>query len=184
LEITMTFTTALIASATALFATAASAQIAPEIIRGQLSPELLQLANAPAAKVQVATCPAGFNEVFENQKLSCERHIRQLDDVKCPSSFPNFTARNVSQGTDRDLCAKAGINISSDGSLANFRNGTDYVFIPANGVRNGTSFLARHPNATAADGWTVNTSNAGASGIIDRYQRVLTIKRSPILVNP
>jgi hypothetical protein len=179
----MKFTIALIASATALFATAASAQINPEVIRGQLSPELLQLTNSPA-KVQVATCPAGFSEVFENQKLSCERKVRQLDDVKCPSNFPNFTARNVSQGTDRDLCAKAGINITSDGSLANFRPGTDFVFIPANGVRNGTSFLARHPNATAADGWTVNVSNAGSSGIIDRYQRVLTIKRSPILVNP
>ena len=97
---------------------------------------------------------------------------------------PCFTARNVSVGSDRDLCAKAGVNISSDGALTNFRNGTDFVFIPADGVRAGVSFLLHHPNAVDSDGWTVNSSNSGASGITDRYQRTLVIKATPILVNP
>lgn len=178
----MKHATTLSALATALLASAAFAQT-PEVIRGSLPSNLANLLK-PASPVQVATCPAGFNEKFANQKLACERLITQRDDVKCPSNFPNFTARNVSVGSDRDLCAKAGINISSDGPLTNFRNGTDYVFIPVDGVRAGVSFLAHHPNATDADGWRVNTTNTGSSGIIDRYQRTLTIKATPILVNP
>ncbi len=166
----------------ALLSTVAMAQ-APTIIRGALPSDLSALLK-PASPVKVATCPPAFNEKFANQKLACERNVTQRDDVKCPSNFPNFTARNVSVGTDRDLCAKAGVVITSDGALTNFRNGTDYVFILADGVRAGVSFLAHHPNAVDSDGWTVNTSNSGASGITDRYQRTLVLKATPILVNP
>lgn len=170
------------ALATALLTSVAMAQ-SPTIIRGALPSDLSALLK-PASPVKVATCPAGFNEKFANQKLACERNVTQRDDVKCPAAFPNFTARNVSVGSDRDLCAKAGVNISSDGALTNFRNGTDFVFIPADGVRAGVSFLLHHPNAVDSDGWTVNSSNSGASGITDRYQRTLVIKATPILVNP
>ena len=173
---------ALSALAAGLVTSVAMAQ-APEIIRGQLPSNLAQLLK-PASPIQVATCPAGFNEKFANQKLACEKNITQRDDVKCPSNFPNFTARNVSVGTDRDLCAKTGVVITSDGALTNFRNGVDYVFIPFDGVRNGVSFLLHNPNAVDSDGWRVNTSNSGASGITDRYQRTLIIKATPILVNP
>lgn len=170
------------ALATTLVATVSMAQ-APEVFRGALPSNLAALLK-PASPVQVATCPAGFAEKFANQKLACEKNITQRDDVKCPSNFPNFTARNVAVGSDRDLCAKAGVVITSDGSLANFRNGTDFVFIPTDGVRAGVSFLLHHPNAVDSDGWRVNTSNSGASGITDRYQRTLVIKATPILVNP
>ncbi len=170
------------ALAASLLATAAMAQT-PEIIRGALPANLAQLLR-PAAPIQVATCPAGFAERFANQKLSCERHIVQRDDVKCPSSTPNYVARNVSVGTDRDICTKAGVVITSDGSLTNFRNGVDYVFIPGNGERNGVSFLAHHPSVTPSDGWHVNTNNNDSNGIADRYERTLTIKATPILVNP
>ena len=170
------------ALATSLVATITMAQ-APEVIRGALPSNLAALLK-PASPVQVATCPASFTEKYANQKLACEKNITQRDDVKCPSNFPNFTARNVSVGTDRDLCAKTGVVITSDGSLANFRSGTDFVFIPVDGVRAGVSFLAHHPNAVDSDGWRVNTTNPGASGITDRYQRTLVIKATPILVNP
>lgn len=170
------------ALATALLTSVAMAQT-PTIIRGALPADLTALLK-PASPAKVASCPAGFNEKFANQKLACERNVTQRDDVKCPAAFPNFTARNVSVGSDRDLCAKAGVNISSDGALTNFRNGTDFVFIPADGLRSGVSLLLHHLNAPDADGWTVNTSNSGSSGIIGRYQRTLVMKATPILVNP
>lgn len=176
---------ALAAAAAAFTALPAAAQLQlqlqPEVLRGKLPADLAATLRAP---VQVATCPAPFREVFANERLSCEKRITQRANVQCPAAFPNFTARNVSNGSDRDLCAKAGVNISSDGSLANFRNGTDYVFLPANGVRNGVSFVANHPEATPEDGWEINVSNSGSSGIIDRYQRTLTLRKTPILVNP
>ena len=171
------------AAAATLAALPAMAQVQPEILRGKLPADLAAhlRVNAP---VQVATCPAPFREVFANQRLSCERPVILRANVQCPGNFPNFTARNVTAGTDRDLCAKAGVNISSDGSLANFRVNTDYVFVPRNGVRNGVSFVAGHPDAVVGDGWEINDSNGGASGIIDRYQRTLTLRKTPILVNP
>ncbi|MBL8304546.1 MAG: hypothetical protein JNM26_17480 [Ideonella sp.] len=156
-------------------------QLQPEVLRGKLPADLAATLRAP---VQVATCPAPFREVFANERLSCEKRIIQRADVQCPAAFPNFTARNVSVGTDRDLCAKAGVVITSDGNLNNFRNGVDYVFVPANGVRNGVSFVAGHPDATPTDGWAINDSNVDRSGIIDRYQRTLTLRKTPILVNP
>lgn len=128
---------------------------------------------------KAASCPARFSGAVENGKFVCSREVVQLSDIKCPTAFPNFVARSVSQGTDRDLCAAAGRNLSSDGSLSNFRVGVDYVFVPINGVRNGTSFVATQPNATAADGWRLNQN---ASGAADRYRRVLELFADPVLV--
>jgi hypothetical protein len=176
---------ALAAAAAAVTALPALAQIQPqpEVLRGKLPADLAALLRAPAP-VQVATCPAPFREVFANERLSCEKRIIQRADIQCPASFPTFTARNVTVGSDRDLCAKAGVVITSDGKLDNFRNGVDYVFVPRNGVRGGVSFVAGHPDATPTDGWEINDSNVDRSGIIDRYQRTLTLRKSPILVNP
>jgi hypothetical protein len=171
----------LIALSAALISGHAAAQGAPETIRGVLPANLTKMMRT-TAPVQVATCPAPFREVFANQKLSCEKNFRQTSDVKCPTNFPNFTARNVTTGTDRDLCTKAGVNISSDGALTNFKVNTDYIFVPANGVRSGVSYVAADPDATAADGWEINTSNS--NGITDRYQRTRTLKATPVLVNP
>lgn len=167
MNLTRQLTALAVAAAAALVALPAMSQIQPEILRGKLPADLAAQLKIKAP-VQVATCPAPFNEVFANQRLSCEKRILQTANVQCPANFPNFTARNVTTGTDRDLCAKAGINITSDGSLANFRVGIDYVFVPRNGVRNGVSFVAGHPEAQADDGWSINDSNGGASGIIDR----------------
>lgn len=128
---------------------------------------------------RAASCPVRFTGAIENGKFVCSREVIQLSDVKCPNNFPNFVARSVSVGTDRDLCAAAGRNLSSDGSLTNFRLGVDYVFVPQNGVRNGVSFVATQPNATAADGWRLNQNAAGAA---DRYRRVLELFADPVLV--
>jgi hypothetical protein len=156
-------------------------QTAPiPVVRGALPADLAQDLRLPA---KVAICKPGFTGSLNNGRFSCERAVRQSDDVKCPSNLPNFTARVASSASgDRDLCARTGVNITSDGSLQNFNEGRDFVFVPRNGVRNGVSFLARHPNATAADGWTLDTSNTGSNGITDRYKRTVIVKVSPELV--
>ena len=98
-----------------------------------------------------------------------------------PGSFPNYVARTSASSVlgDRDLCAAPGRNLPSEGSLANFRDGVDYVKVPFNGVRNGTSFVAVQANATAADGWRLNLN---ANGVGDRYRRVLELFADPVLV--
>ncbi len=161
-------------------AQAQGAAIPQETLRGALPGDLLQHLRVVAA-AKAAACPASFHAHFENKRLLCERHVLQISDVKCPANFPNFTARNVAVGSDRDLCAKAGVNISSTGPLTGLTAGTDFVFIPANGVRNGVSFVAADATVSPADGWQVETTNA--NGITDRYRRVLTIFATPILVN-
>jgi hypothetical protein len=160
----------------------AAAQDIPDTLIGPLPSHIVTLIRATNT-VQVATCKAPFREVYANQKLRCEKSVTVRSDVKCPANLPNFTARNVSRGSDRDLCAKAGVVITSDGPLSNFRENVDYVFVPVNGVRNGVSFVASDAGATPADGWVINTSNVGSSGIVDRYQRILVLKTSPVLVN-
>lgn len=160
----------------------AAAQDIPDTLIGPLPSHIVTLIRATNT-VQVATCKAPFREVYANQKLRCEKPVTVRSDVKCPANLPTFTARNVSRGSDRDLCVKAGVVITSDGSLNNFRENVDYVFVPANGVRNGVSFVASDAGATPADGWAINTSNGGNSGIVDRYQRTLILKASPVLVN-
>jgi hypothetical protein len=171
------------AAVTAALLGAGLAQAQPipqETFRGRLPADLLQNLRLPAP-AKVAVCPANFHAHFANKRLSCERHIVQFSDVKCPATFPNFTARNAAVGTDRDLCAKAGVNISSTGPLTGLLNGTDYVFIPTNGVRNGVSFVAADATVSPSDGWAVETANA--NGITDRYRRVLTVFATPLLVN-
>ena len=54
--------------------------------------------------------------------------------------------------------------------------------MPANGVRDGVSYLKNHPTATVADGWRLDDSNRGASGITDRYVRTRVVPTSPILM--
>jgi hypothetical protein len=157
----------------------AQAQLIPqETFRGALPADLLL--NLRAAPAKAAVCPATYHAHFENKRLLCERHIVQFSDVKCPATFPNFTARNAAVGTDRDLCAKAGVNISSTGPLTGLQSGADFVFIPANGVRNGVSFVAADATVSPADGWRVETTNA--NGITDRYRRLLTVFATPLLV--
>jgi hypothetical protein len=174
--------TAAATTTVALISTLAQAQLAaPEVLRGPLPLDLGQQLRAPLI-AKVAVCPAQYTAVFLNNKLSCERRITQVSDVKCPAAFPTFTARNVAVGTDRDLCAKAGVVITSNGALTDFRNNQDYVFVPRTGVRDGVSFVAADATVTAADGWLIETTNL--NGITDRYRRVLTLKTSPLLVNP
>jgi hypothetical protein len=91
-------------------------------------------------------------------------------------------ARNVTTGSDRDLCSRGGVVITSDGALTNVTHGSDYVFVPSSGVRDGVSYLKNHPTATVADGWRLDDSNRGASGITDRYVRTRVVPTSPILV--
>jgi hypothetical protein len=157
----------------------------PDLIRGPLSADLKLHLNTP---VKVATCPRGYSEKFANEKLACERTVRQAADVQCPSGFPNYTARNGAGvgNADRDLCAKAGVNLPSTGALSGVTVGVDFVRIPLDGSVNGNSFVAGHPDAAEvqSQGWRLNTSNADASGIRDRYQRSFVVKASPILVNP
>lgn len=157
----------------------------PDFLRGPLPADLTAHLARP---VQVATCPRGYNERFANQKLSCERTIRQAADVQCPSGFPNYTARNgAGVGlADRDLCAKAGVNLPSTGALTGVVAGVDFVRVPADGTANGSSFVAGHANAAQVDreGWRLNTTNTDGSGIRDRYQRSFIVKATPILVNP
>lgn len=170
--------------ATALFAAAsASAFEVPELIRGPLSADLKAHLLSP---IKVATCPAGYNEKFANQKLSCERTVRQTANIQCSSSFPNYVARNAPTGSDRDLCVKNGIVITSNGSLAGMTEGTEFIRVPVDGTRSGVSYVAGHPNAAEvqAQHWSLDTSNSGSSGIIDRYRRSFIVKASPILVNP
>jgi hypothetical protein len=156
------------------------AQVIPqETFRGQL-PADLQLNLRLPTPAKVAVCPAGYHAVFANKRLSCDRQFVQFSDVKCPANFPNFTARNVAIGSDRDLCAKAGVNIASTGPLTGLINGTDFVFIPTNGVRNGVSFVAADATVSPADGWRVESTNA--NGITDRYRRVVTTHATPLLV--
>lgn len=170
--------------ATALFAaTSASAFDIPDTIRGPISADLkVQI----AAPVKVATCPAGFAEKFANQKLACERTIRQTANIQCPSNFPNYVARNAPAGSDRDLCVKNGIVITSNGPLTGLTDGTDFVRVPTDGTRAGVSYVAGHPNAAEvqAQNWLLDTGNSGASGIGDRYRRSFIVKATPILVNP
>ncbi len=170
--------------ATALFAaTTASALDIPDTIRGPISTDLkAQL----AASVKVATCPSGFGEKFANQKLACERTVRQTANIQCPGNFPNYVARNVPSGSDRDLCVKNGIVITSNGPLTGLTEGTDFVRVPADGTRAGVSYVAGHPNAAEVQSqqWTLDTTNTGTSGVSDRYKRSFIVKASPILVNP
>ena len=174
--------------AAAIFAaTTASALDIPDTIRGPISADLKAQIAAP---VKVATCPTGFNEKFANQKLACERTVRQTASIVCPSNFPNYVARNVagtdSVFSDRDLCAKAGVNIPSTGSLAGLTAGTDFKRVPLDGTDGSVSYVAGHPNASEvnAQAWRLDTSNSGPSGISDRYKRSFIVKTSPILVNP
>jgi hypothetical protein len=180
----LTTLSTLSALATGLIASAAMAQ-APEIIRGPLPANIAALLK-PAAPIQVATCPAGFNEKFANQKLSCERTIHQTANIQCSSQFPNYVARNAVAGSDRDLCVKNGIVITSNGSLVGLNDGTDFIRVPSDGTRAGVSYVAGHPNAAEVQSqhWLLDTTNSGASGISDRYKRSFVIKATPILVNP
>ncbi len=167
--------------ALAVTSTSAFALDIPDRIRGPLSNDIRLRMAQP---IQVATCPPGFNEVFANQQLSCVRRITHVANVQCPSAFPNYTARNAATGSDRDLCAKAGVNLPSTGALTGVTLGVDFVRVPLDGTSGSTSFVAGHPNATEvnAQGWRLNTSNA--DGITDRYQRTFVIKATPILVAP
>lgn len=175
---------AISAIAATLIGGPAAAQSAPERLRGPL-PDNLSKFVRQASPVQVATCPAHFHAVFANKKLSCEKHILQVSDAKCPPAFPTFTARTDPRGHDRrDLCSKSGVNISSDGDVnpRNFREDIDFVLLPGGGVRNRVSFVAADANAAIDDGWRLNTSNS--DGITDRYERTLVLKATPVLVNP
>lgn len=133
---------------------------------------------APKKLAMAATCltKPGYQAEFTNDVLRCVKHEEaEVDKIKCPAQFPQYVARGLGvagsdqPAVDRDLCARAAVNISSSGILQFFRENTDYVFVPPNGVRNGVSFLARHPDATAADGWVLK-SNATLN-LIDRYRR-------------
>lgn len=170
-------------AASLFVATTASAFDVPDVIRGAISADLKTQIAAP---VKVATCPAGFSEKFANQKLACERTVRQTANIQCPSNFPTYVARNAPSGSDRDLCVKNGIVITSNGPLTGLTDGTDFVRIPGDGVRAGVSYVAGHPNATEVQSqqWTLDVANSGASGIGDRYKRSFIVKTTPILVNP
>lgn len=130
---------------------------------------------------KAASCPVRFSGALEAGKFVCSRQVVQLSDVKCPSNFPNYVARTSASSIsgDRDLCAASGRNLPSEGSIANFRDGIDYVKVPVNGVRNGVSFVAVQTNATPADGWRLNQN---ANGVADRYRRVLELFADPVLV--
>jgi hypothetical protein len=172
----------LIAASLFVAGTAAAFDV-PELIRGPLPADLKAHLSSP---IKVATCPAGYNEKFANQKLSCERTVRQTANIQCSSQFPNYVARNVGSGSDRDLCVKNGIVVTSNGSLAGLNDGVDFIRVPVDGTRNGVSFVAGHPNAAQVDAerWSLDVTNTGASGISDRYRRSFIVKASPILVNP
>jgi hypothetical protein len=141
------------------------------IVAGRLAPDT----------GKAASCPVRFTGGVESGKFICSRQVIQLSDIKCPSNFPNYVARTSGSSVlgDRDLCAAPGRNLPSEGSLANFRDGTDFIKVPFNGVRNGVSLVAVQPNATAADGWRLNLN---ANGVGDRYRRVLEVFADPVLV--
>ncbi len=130
---------------------------------------------------KAASCPVRFTGAVEAGKFVCSRQVVQLSDVKCPSNFPNYVARNsASSGLgDRDVCAAPGRNLPTQGSLAGLRDGVDFVKVPLNGVRNGVSFVSVQSNATPADGWRLNLNS---SGVADRYRRVLELFADPVLV--
>ena len=180
----MKYVSTLTVLATALFAAAsASAFDVPELIRGPLPPDLRAHL---LSTIKVATCPAGYSEKFANQKLSCERTVRQTANIQCSTAFPNYVARNAPTGSDRDLCVKNGIVITSNGPLTGLTAGVDFVRVPINGVIGSTSYVAGVPNASevTAEGWSIDTSNSGPSGISDRYRSSFVVKATPILVNP
>jgi hypothetical protein len=156
----------------------------PDLVRGPLSPNV-RAAMVPA---KVAVCPAPYTAVFQNNRLSCERTITQTAAIQCPSNFPNYVARNATGAgnADRDLCAKAGVNIPSTGPLTGLTSGTDFVRVPVDGTLGPVSYVAGHPSVTEvnSEGWRLDVSNTGSSGISDRYRRTFKVKTSPILVNP
>lgn len=158
------------------FASIAQAQVAPpDRIRGPLP--------KPVA-LQVATCPAQFSAVLNQGKMTCERQVTHLSDVKCPSPFPTYVARNApGRASDRDICVKSGVSVTSDQALANLLRDRDYVEVPVNGVRSGVSYVAADSSITEADGWHLN-ANYNSIGVVDRYERRVTLKATPILVNP
>ena len=177
----MKYVSTLTVLATALFAAAsASAFDVPELIRGPLPPDLRAHL---LSTIKVATCPAGYIEKFANQKLSCERTVRQTANIQCSTAFPNYVARSAPTGSDRDLCVKNGIVITSNGPLTGLTAGVDFVNVPSNGVIGSTSYVAGVANASTvtAEGWSLDVPTSSA---VDRYRRSFVVKATPILVNP
>ena len=181
------FTMAALVAAAVLSASAAHAATPFRVTNIDIKPGLDNIRGPIAAgrfapdTGKAASCPVRFTGAVEAGKFVCSRQVVQLSDVKCPSNFPNYVARtSASSGLgDRDLCAAPGRNLPSQGSLANFRDGVDFVKVPLNGVRNGVSFVAVQSNATPADGWRLNLN---ANGVGDRYRRVLELFADPVLV--
>ncbi len=181
------FTMAALIAAAVLSASAAHAATPFRVTNIDIKPGLDNIRGPIAAgrfapdTGKAASCPVRFTGAVEAGKFVCSRQVVQLSDVKCPSNFPNYVARNsASSGLgDRDVCAAPGRNLPTQGSLAGLRDGVDFVKVPLNGVRNGVSFVSVQSNATPADGWRLNLNS---SGVADRYRRVLELFADPVLV--
>ena len=181
------FTMAALVAAAVLSASAAHAATPFRVTNIDIKPGLDNIRGPIAAgrfapdTGKAASCPVRFTGAVEAGKFVCSRQVVQLSDVKCPSNFPNYVARNsASSGLgDRDVCAAPGRNLPTQGSLAGLRDGVDFVKVPLNGVRNGVSFVSVQSNATPADGWRLNLNS---SGVADRYRRVLELFADPVLV--
>ncbi|MBK8764204.1 MAG: hypothetical protein IPM01_06105 [Burkholderiaceae bacterium] len=181
------FTMAALVAAAVLSASAAHAATPFRVTTIDIKPGLDNIRGPIAAgrfapdTGKAASCPVRFTGAVEAGKFVCSRQVVQLSDVKCPSNFPNYVARNsASSGLgDRDVCAAPGRNLPTQGSLAGLRDGVDFVKVPLNGVRNGVSFVSVQSNATPADGWRLNLNS---SGVADRYRRVLELFADPVLV--
>lgn len=172
-------------AASAQSAAPASAVLAQqvEIIRGPLPSILLAPDNRWAA-----VCPNTFHGAINQGRFICSKVVRQVSDIKCPTPWTRLVSRNVagqnenaatSGNSDRDICTKPSINITSDGSLSNFQVGVDYVFVPLDGERNGTSFVAADPTVAPADGWRLDVNRVG---VVDRYVKLITAYARPQLV--
>ena len=181
------FTMAALVAAAVLSASAAHAATPFRVTNIDIKPGLDNIRGPIAAgrfapdTGKAASCPVRFTGAVEAGKFVCSRQVVQLSDVKCPSNFPNYVARNsASSGLgDRAVCAAPGRNRPTQGSRAGLRDGVDFVKVPLNGVRNGVSFVSVQSNATPADGWRLNLNS---SGVADRYRRVLELFADPVLV--
>lgn len=159
------------ALAVALFASvaqSASAQVPNFQPPVQLPPPLLVNLN-PDLGVNLS-CPVGFTLTIAGTHASCKKQQTVNINAVCTNrAFQDFTVR----GNEKDLCAKAGVNIPSVGSLAGLEPGRDFIdstFNQADVTAAETSIEAVEPGKINARLISVDRQIDGASGSRDRFQ--------------
>jgi hypothetical protein len=156
-----------------------------ELHRGNLPADLINQIQL-RTQAQVLVCPAPYKFVSDKfGTYRCAHRITQYSDIRCPADFPRHFGRRawgISQGLERDVCAKSNLNIRTTRSLADFQVNVHYVLVPFGAVSNGVSFVAADANPSPQDRWQLQTD--GNDGITDRYQREVLLLATPLLVNP